>query len=256
MPTPAIPHPAFGIPCVIDRSAGVQPSDGFEEEDDGMTWSENEMRGARTPRALEETVERIEEARLLDQFDAPLRSLATTVAAGGRRAVLRGEPLGHALHPLLTDFPLGCWLAAGLLDLTGGRSSRRAAQRLIGLGLLFVPPTAAAGMTDWSEVRDDRVRRVGIAHAVGNTVVALLYLRSWRARRRGHHLRGVLWGMAGGSLAWGTGYLGGHLSFGTGTGVGERGMRREASSAAAVDVEREIDIDEAMGPMAVSVGGA
>jgi hypothetical protein len=33
-------------------------------------------------------------------------------------------------------------------------------------------------------------------------------------------------------------------------------MRREASSAAAVDVEREIDIDEAMGPMAVSVGGA
>lgn len=92
--------------------------------------------------------------------------------------MLRGDWLGDALHPLLTDFPVGCWLSAGLLDLVGGRGSRKASQRLIGFGLLMVPPTAAAGLSDWSRDQRPRVRRVGAVHAVGNVVASLLYLRS------------------------------------------------------------------------------
>jgi uncharacterized membrane protein len=138
--------------------------------------------------------------------------------------MLRGEHLGHALHPLLTDLPLGCFLSAALLDLVGGRSSRRAAQRLVGLGLLMVPPTAASGLVDWSDVQEPRSRRVGIVHAIGNTAVAACYFASWRARRRDHHLRGRLLGFVGGALAVGTGYLGGHLTLARGVGHGERGM--------------------------------
>jgi hypothetical protein len=39
---------------------------------------------------------------------------------------LRGEWLGHALHPLMTDFPLGAWMSASLLDLFGPPQSREA----------------------------------------------------------------------------------------------------------------------------------
>lgn len=179
------------------------------------------------PRWLSDAVARIESEARLDQLAGPLARVGRSIESGPRGDLLRGTWLGHALHPLLTDFPLGCWLSAGFLDLFGGRSSRRAAQRLVGLGLLAVPPTAASGLTDWTGIRDERTRRIGVAHAVGNGIVALLYLRSWRARRRGRHARGVLWAMAGGLLAWGTGYLGGHLSFGRGAGIGERGFEHD-----------------------------
>lgn len=183
--------------------------------------------GTRTvtaPRWLSGAVARIEGDARLDRLAQPLATAGESVASGPRGDALRGTWLGHALHPLLTDFPLGCWLSAGFLDLLGGRSSRRAAQRLVGLGLLAVPPTAASGLTDWSGIRDERTRRIGVAHAVGNGITALLYFRSWRARRRGRQVRGVLWAMTGGLLALGTGYLGGHLSFGRGAGIGERGF--------------------------------
>ena len=54
--------------------------------------------------------------------------------------MLRGEWLGHALHPTLTDVTLGTWTSATLLDLFGGRDSSAAAQRLIGTGLLAAGP--------------------------------------------------------------------------------------------------------------------
>jgi len=178
----------------------------------------------RPPRWLEAALLRLEGSDELDRFGEPLQALAARLGKGPRGDVLRGSWLGHAVHPLLTDFPLGCWASAGLLDLLGGRSSRRAAQRLVGLGLLFVPATAASGLVDWSTVELPTARRVGVVHALGNTVVAVLYLASWRARRRHRHLRGVAFGMAGGMLAWGTGYLGGHLSLARGVGTGPRGL--------------------------------
>ena len=30
--------------------------------------------------------------------------------------LLRGRPLGHALHPALTDLPIGFWTSAAVLD--------------------------------------------------------------------------------------------------------------------------------------------
>jgi uncharacterized membrane protein len=162
---------------------------------------------------LVRTIERLAEAVLDDH--------------SGVRSALRGDWLGHALHPLMTDLPLGCWLGAGLLDLFGGRAARPAARRLVGLGLLAVPLTAATGLNDWSELRDSRPKRVGVVHAVGNGMVAAAYFVSWRARRAERFGIGILAGMTGGVLAWGTGYLGGHLSFARGAGVEPRGRVAE-----------------------------
>src|SRR4051794_11114527 len=92
-------------------------------------------------------------AKLVDAAGAPLSSEPTG-------AILRGDWLGHALHPLLTDLSLGCWLSAGLLDVVGGRSGRGSAQRLIGLGLLTVPPTVAAGLVDARGIDRPHDRRV------------------------------------------------------------------------------------------------
>jgi uncharacterized membrane protein len=202
-----------------------------------------------TPRTLRRSVAALEGSTALDAAVAVVDPLADRVRASPGGDALRGEWLGHALHPLLTDFPLGCWTAAGLLDMVGGKRARPAAQRLIGLGLLFVPATAASGMADYPSAGEQRVKRVGAVHAIGNTMVACLYLMSWRRRRQGHHLRGVVLGMVGGVLAAGTGYLGGHMSFARGTGVGERGLTPQPSAADAdeslVDVAALIDIGAA-----------
>lgn len=73
--------------------------------------------------------ERIEGARALDGPAAFLDRLASPLLAP--RAVsdaLEGQWLGHALHPLATDIPLGCWMSASLLDLVGPSRSEEALQ--------------------------------------------------------------------------------------------------------------------------------
>jgi uncharacterized membrane protein len=200
------------------------------------------MRTDVAPEWVRRQIDKIETSAQLDAPVGAMSKPAEQLSAGTAGDVLRGRWLGHALHPLLTDFPLGCWIGAGLLDLVGGRSARRAAQRLVGLGLVFVPATAASGLADWSGIEEQPTKRVGAAHALGNTVVATLYLLSWRARRKGHHLRGVGLGLVGGTLAWATGYLGGHMSFGRSAGVGERGLSAEPAvdgATATGDVRRD-----------------
>jgi uncharacterized membrane protein len=144
------------------------------------------------------------------------------------------------LHPLLTDLPIGFWTSAGVLDLVGGRRSRTAARRLIGLGLLCVPATAASGLVDYRDMPDRPTQRVGALHAVGNSVAALLYYASWRRRRRGHHLEGVALGFAGGAVASFAGYLGGHMSFARATGTGPRGTLGPSRAA---DIGGTVDHD-------------
>ena len=99
-----------------------------------------------------------------------------------------------------------------LLDVFAGRRARPAATMLVGAGVLTTLPTIAAGLADYSGL-EGQARRVAVAHAAGNTVATALYALSWRSRLRRHHLRGVAWGLAGGTAASLAGYLGGHLAF-------------------------------------------
>jgi uncharacterized membrane protein len=148
-------------------------------------------------------------------FDKVAAVLARTSAPVTRSAVVRGllqgRGAGHALHPPLTDVPIGLWTSAVFLDLFGGERSRAAAQRLLGAGLLTAVPTAATGFAEWHETANPE-RRVGAAHAVLNSVSLGLLGASYAARARGSHRLGVLTGLAGMTVATASAYLGGHLA--------------------------------------------
>lgn len=147
-------------------------------------------------------------------LDGPVHALEPVVrswfGSGKRGSLLRGEWLGHAVHPMLTDVVLGTWTSASLLDLLGGDESVTAARRLIGVGLLAWGPTAWSGWAEWSEA-GVREKRVGLVHAVCNGVAMGTYAGSWIARRRGRRGAGVGLALAGAFVSSMAGYLGGHL---------------------------------------------
>jgi nitrite reductase/ring-hydroxylating ferredoxin subunit/uncharacterized membrane protein len=161
----------------------------------------------------------IEHAASLDAVgDRVTQAIRDTVPAGSVKDLLSGTWLGHALHPILSDLPIGAWSCSLALDLLGGRTTRPAADRLIGLGILAAIPAGVTGAADWGDTQP-RERRVGLVHAGSNLLALGLYSASFVARRRGHRPRGVALGMLGiGALGAGS-YLGGHLVFARGLGV-------------------------------------
>jgi uncharacterized membrane protein len=166
-----------------------------------------------------ELVQRIGRVRSLDVVAEPLvAATERTLPPGPVRDGLKGTWLGHPLHPLLTDIPIGCFSSATILDFVGGRRGRAAADRLLALGLLSAIPTAAAGAVDWSETEGE-ARRIGVAHATTNAIGLVFYAKSYISRKRGRRARGVLQALVGMTAMSAGGYLGGHLTFVKGVGV-------------------------------------
>src|SRR3954469_4732632 len=169
--------------------------------------------------ALDSGVERLEQIDALDGVAERVSAAASSVTHKPPvSSLLSGTWIGHPLHPVLTDLPIGSWTSAFVLDLLGGPRSRPAAQSLVGLGVLTAVPTAVTGLADWADTSGP-TRRIGAFHALTNLVGLGCYTLSWRARRRGRHFRGVVLAMAGAAAATGAAALGGHLVYRTGTGV-------------------------------------
>lgn len=139
-----------------------------------------------------------------------VRDTVRRLPLGAARDVLHGRPLGHPAHPMLVQLPLGAWLSAAVLDLTPG--GRRAARRLVGVGLASAGPAAVAGWVDWAELRRPQ-QRVGLAHAAANITGVLCYAVSLRQRCLGRYGRGRLWGFAGLAAIGTGGAIGGHLAY-------------------------------------------
>ena len=182
--------------------------------------------------------ERLEANQALDALAEPLHRAAQRLLPRGRfKDALHGVWLGHPLHPVLTDLPIGMWTSAMLLDLLGGRKAQPAADRLVALGVVAVLPTASSGLADWSELNQPE-RRTGAVHAVANVAATGLYAASSIARRRGRRATGVALALAGGAAVAAGGFLGGHLSYRRTAGV------NQVASAAApedwVDVEGDL----------------
>jgi nitrite reductase/ring-hydroxylating ferredoxin subunit/uncharacterized membrane protein len=139
-------------------------------------------------------------------------------AAGetGRRVrdFLHGTWLGHPLHPVLTDVPLGAWTVATVLDLTGGRNGHedRAADAAVGIGLAGAAGAAVTGLTDWQHTSSEE-RRLGLVHGLLNISAATLYATSLALRLRGARTAGRATGALGFTVALGAAYLGGNLVY-------------------------------------------
>lgn len=188
----------------------------------------------------------------IERLDQPARALAAVTGAigpGKLKDALSGSWLGHALHPLLTDFPIGTWTSATLLDVIGGDASAEAAERLIGAGLIASLPTAITGATEWADTErsDESVRRVGVVHAAANVAALGFFTASLLSRRRGNRSRGKALSLAGmGALSVG-GHLGGHLSYAKGVGVDQTAFeerptewRRALDDSELADGERRL----------------
>jgi nitrite reductase/ring-hydroxylating ferredoxin subunit/uncharacterized membrane protein len=169
--------------------------------------------------ALHEIPTRIGELEALDNVAGPLAGAAKkAIPAGPVKDLLSGTPLGHPLHPVLTDVAIGAFTGATILDLFGGRRSEAGVDVLLAAGLLSALPTAAAGLSDWSDTYGPD-QRVGVVHALSNVVGLGCFAVSLAARRRGHRGLGRMLGLTGMAALSAGGYLGGHLSFAAGVGV-------------------------------------
>jgi uncharacterized membrane protein len=164
----------------------------------------------------ETMLDEIERTTQLDGVaDFYLDKVGKPLANGPFGEFLKGKDwLGHPLHPMLTDIPIGFWTSGMVLDFLAPRSGQKAAQRLIALGTISAIPTALAGLTDASSIEDPAERRVAAAHALGNSAATVMFALSWRARHEDHHARGVMWSLLGATVATGAGLLGGNLAFG------------------------------------------
>jgi len=197
-----------------------------------------------TPAPLQ-AVDRIAGLEPLDQPAKAIgKSVRSAIPAGPVKDALSGTWLGHALHPLLTDLPIGTWTSAVLLDWLGGKQARGAADRLVGLGLVATVPAVATGLTEWadSEVASDEVRRVGLVHAAANGSATVLFGASLLARRSGARGAGRLLALTGAGVLAASGYLGGHLSLAKGLGVDETAFEEPPESW--TTVLRDADLPE------------
>lgn len=153
----------------------------------------------------------LEDSQRLDAWVRAVRPVADWLVQDRQRAdVLEGAWLGHAVHPPLTDLPIGMWSSALALDLVGGSSAEPAARRLIALGALAALPTVATGWAEFAGI-GRREQRVAAVHAAANGVAEVLMVMSWRARRKGRTKRGKAYALLGVGSAGIGGYLGGHL---------------------------------------------
>jgi nitrite reductase/ring-hydroxylating ferredoxin subunit/uncharacterized membrane protein len=155
------------------------------------------------------------------------------------RNILSGTSLGHPLHPVLTDFPIGAWTMATVLDTVGGPASEPAADILVAVGIATAVPTAAAGLNDWSDTQG-KSRRVGLVHAVANGSALCLYSSSAIARASGSRTIGKALGLAGFGVLMFGGFLGGHLSFGNAVNVNKTAGRTGPREWTPVMAESEL----------------
>src|SRR3954462_12194450 len=92
----------------------------------------------------------VERARIREGPAAAVVKPLRRLFAGRAGRSLRGEELGHPLHPLAVTLPIGAWLCSSLLDFLPGNDS--AARRLVAVGLFATPATMLLGAADYSEL--------------------------------------------------------------------------------------------------------
>lgn len=158
----------------------------------------------------------------LDAVGKPLSEAVRAAFANGgavgqtAKNALHGVWLGHPLHPVLTDVPIGAWTTALALDVrevtTGDEGYGRAADFAVGVGLVAAVGAAVTGLNDWSET-EGRSRRLGLLHGLLNLTATAFVTASYVLRRNGSRAAGRGAALAGYGVAIGAAYLGGSLVY-------------------------------------------
>ena len=179
-------------------------------------------------KALQQLTERIEHARSLDSvIGFAKKNVGPLTQKPVVKEVLSGEFMGHPLHPLMTDIPIGAWSMSALLDVLGGEELEDASTILVGVGVLSAVPPAVTGLHDWQKTTGES-SRVGFVHAAIMDVTVLVYAGSLAARLTGRSTMGKLLGLTGMGVMSVGGFLGGHLTYSLGANVENVAPKLEA----------------------------
>ena len=154
--------------------------------------------------------DQLERAEGLDRVVGPLQQVVRKLPPGRFKDALHGVWLGHPVHPVLVQLPVGAWMSAAFLDALGRDDD--GARHLIGLGLLASVPAALAGSADWAEQHEQQLR-TGVVHAAANSAAIGLYAGSLLARARQRPGLGKALGYAGLAAVAVGGLLGGDISY-------------------------------------------
>lgn len=200
--------------------------------------------------ALTESLNVIDEQEWLEPASDVVQRAANKSLTGGkvRRALdnaLNGTWLGHPVHPMLTDIPVGAWTIALALDgveaLTGRQEFIPGADAAVTIGVVGAVGSAVTGLAQW-QYTDSRSRRLGLAHALLNTSALALYGASLILRARGKRGAGHFTALVGYAITGASAYLGGDLVYAERIGVShttERELPNEFTPAL-----RESDLPE------------
>lgn len=211
--------------------------------------------------ATEAPVEAIERQEWLQPVEEKLQRAVSSAyeSAGpaGRKLknFMHGVWLGHPLHPVLTDIPVGSWTLAFILDLMEAAHTRgagRGADTAIKIGLAGAAGAAVTGLTDWNETHGS-ARRVGLIHGLLNVTSVTFYAASLLARRKNQRVRGRALAYLGFAVANASAYLGGHLVFAKQIGVNHAAGEQVPEHWIAVLDETELREGELRRVMADSV---
>jgi len=123
---------------------------------------------------------------IADRLSGAVRDAYEAAGPAGASAkdAVHGVWLGHPLHPVFTDLPVGAWTTALALDCAGNGDPgmRKAATFALGVGLLGALGAAITGLTDWSET-DGQSRRTGLVHGLLNITATSLMTAAYFQRR-------------------------------------------------------------------------
>jgi nitrite reductase/ring-hydroxylating ferredoxin subunit len=149
---------------------------------------------------------------------------------------LNGTWLGHPVHPVVTDVPVGAMTVAALLDVGG---QERAADLAIAAGLAGMAASAVTGAADAVDTHG-RPRRLATVHATLMAASLATYAASLLLRlgpRSGRPLARLLSFAGYGALTAGA-YLGGDLTYRAGNQVDRHAFEGSGTKW------RRLDVDE------------
>jgi nitrite reductase/ring-hydroxylating ferredoxin subunit len=197
-------------------------------------------------------LERVSDVSAMDKAIDPARR-AVQALPSAVKDLLHGTWLGHPLHPVLVQVPVGSWLSAGILDAVP--PLRPAATVLIGTGVAASVPAALSGAADWSE-QDAGVRRLGAIHASLNVTALGLYVGSLVARGKGRGGLGRLLSYAGLGIATASASIGGHMSYSQSSGASHAATAARALTSDWIDLGPLDDFPEGRPVLRTGSGGS
>jgi uncharacterized membrane protein len=158
------------------------------------------------------------------------------------------KSMGHPIHPMLVNFPLGLLMTAAVFDIvhlvSGNSYWSGIAFWMIAAGVISGVLAAIIGTVDALAIPSGtRAKSVSVLHGSGNALILLLFVVSWVLRFSAPGNPSVIAYVLvflGAALLGVTGWLGGELTLRLGIGVDEGANLNAPSSLSGLPASQNI----------------